>query len=209
MIRILVADDHPIVSAGLKKILSGMEDMHVSDVVASGEEVLEKVSRNEYDVVLLDISMPGRGGIDTLKQLRTNYSDIAVLVLSSYPEDQYGMRVLKAGAAGYMTKHCATDKLIEAIRKVYEGGKYISPFLAERLATEISVDLNENPHERLSDREYLVMRMIASGKTLKEIADELSLSAKTITTYRSRILEKMNMHSNSEITQYVTNNRIA
>lgn len=202
MIKVLIADDHPIVLEGLKLILSECTDIVVEDVATTGHEVIEKVSKNGFHVVVLDISMPGRDGVDTLKQLKKDKPALAVLILSTYPEDQYGLRVLKAGASGYLSKHSAPDKLIEAIRKVAGGGKYVSPTLAERLAVAMEADIDGQPHESLSDREYQVLCLIASGKTTKTIAEELSLSVKTISTFRSRILKKMNMKNNAEITYY-------
>jgi DNA-binding NarL/FixJ family response regulator len=202
MIKILIVDDHPIVREGLKQILSDSIDMIVIDEASNGQEVLEKVWKNGYDVILLDISLPGRSGIDILKQLKNEKPKLPVLVLSIYPEEQYAVRVLKAGASGYLTKKSAPDELITAIRKVSQGGKYVSLSLAERLAKEMEVDVNGPPHERLSDREYQVMHMIATGKSVKNIAEELSLSVKTISTFRTRILEKMNMKNNAEIIHY-------
>jgi DNA-binding NarL/FixJ family response regulator len=202
MIKVLIADDHPIVLEGLKQILSECDDIAVEDVATTGVEVLEKVFNKDYHVVVLDISMPGRDGVDTLKQLKKDTPALAVLILSTYPEEQYGLRVLKAGASGYLSKHSAPDKLIEAVRKVAGGGKYISPNLAERLAVAMDVAMVGPPHEKLSDREYQVLCLIASGKPAKTIANELSLSVKTISTFRSRILKKMNMKNNAEITHY-------
>lgn len=202
MIKILIADDHPIILEGLKQILSECDDIIVEDVATTGNEVIDKVSKHDYDVVVLDISMPGRDGVDTLKQLKKDIPALSVLILSTYPEEQYGLRVLKAGASGYLSKHSAPDKLIEAVRKVAGGGKYVSSVLAERLAVAMEVHMDGPPHERLSDREYQVLCLIASGKPASAIADELSLSVKTISTFRSRILKKMNMKNNSEITHY-------
>jgi DNA-binding NarL/FixJ family response regulator len=202
MINVLIADDHPIVLEGLKQILSDCSDILVEDVATNGHEVIEKIANNNFQVVVLDISMPGRDGIDILKQLRKERPSLAVLILSTHPEDQYGIRVLKAGASGYLSKHSAPDKLIEAVRKVSKGGKYVSTSLAEKLAVEMDAGTEGPLHESLSDREYQVLCMIASGKTVNNIAEELSLSVKTISTFRSRILKKMNMRNNAEITHY-------
>jgi two-component system invasion response regulator UvrY len=207
MIRILIADDHRIVREGLKQILAENPDMVVADEASNGQEVLSKVWERDYDVVLLDISMPGRSGLDILKQLKTDRPKVSVLVLSMYSEEQYAMRALRAGASGYMTKESAPDELIEAIRKVSAGRKYIGPTLAEKLAFSLADD-DRPPHENLSDREYQVMCMIASGKTIKTIADELALSVKTISTYRTRILEKMQMKNNAELTHYSIQNHL-
>lgn len=208
MIRILIADDHTIVREGLKQILAETTDMVVADEASNGQEVVAKIEKNEYDVVLLDISMPGRSGIEVLKQIKTEQPRISVLILSMYSEEQYALRALKAGASGYMTKESAPDELIEAIRKVSQGRKYISPSLAEKLAFNLEADAEKPPHETLSDREYQVMCMIASGKTIKEIADELFLSIKTVSTYRTRILEKMRMKSNAALTHYAVQNKL-
>ena len=202
MIRILIADDHAIVRAGLKQILTDTPDMIVAGEAADGTEVLEKVRNDCWDLVLLDISMPGRGGLDTLKQLTSEKPELPVLMLSIYPEDQYAVRAFKAGASGYLTKESAPEELISAIRKVSQGGKYVSSLLAERLASHLKTDAEKPIYERLSDREYQVMVMIASGKTVKEIAGELSLSVKTISTNRARALEKMGMKNNAEMTYY-------
>lgn len=208
MIRILIADDHTIVREGLKQILAETPDMIVADEARNGQEVLNKVWKNEYDVVLLDISMPGRSGLDVLKQLKGERPKLPILILSMYSEEQYAMRALRAGASGYMTKESAPDELIEAIRKVSQGRKYVSPSLAEKLAISLEVGEEKPPHEMLSDREYQVMCMIASGKTIKEIAEEISLSVKTISTYRSRILEKLSLKTNAAITHYAVQNRL-
>jgi two-component system invasion response regulator UvrY len=202
MIKILIADDHTIVREGLKQIVAETADMMVADEASSGHEVLDKVWNNEYDVVVLDISMPGRDGVDILKQLKSKKPHLPVLVLSMHPEEQYAVRVLKAGAAGYLTKESAPDELITAIRRVSRGRKYVSSFLAEKLAFDLERDTQKPLHETLSDREYQVMCMIASGKRAKEIAEELYLSVKTVSTYRSRILEKMKMKNNAELMHY-------
>lgn len=202
MIKIFIADDHAIVREGLKQIVAETTDMAVTDEADTGHEVLEKVSENDYDVLVLDITMPGLNGLDALKQLRTQRPDLPVLVLSIHPEEQYAVRVLKAGASGYLTKESAPDELISAIRKVSMGGKYVTPSLAEKLASDLVADGKKPLHETLSDREYQVLCMIASGKTVTEIAEELFLSEKTISTYRSRILEKMKMKTNAELIHY-------
>jgi DNA-binding NarL/FixJ family response regulator len=202
MIKILIADDHPVVRQGLKQILADETDMEVSGEAANANELLEKVRREPWDIVLLDITMPGRGGLEVLKDLRREHAKLPVLVLSIHPEDQFGVRVLKAGASGYLTKDSATEELVKAIRKVCAGGKYISPLLAEQLAVRLDADEPRSPHEILSDREYQVMCLIASGKRVGDVAKELSLSVKTISTYRLRVLEKMGVHTNAELTRY-------
>jgi DNA-binding NarL/FixJ family response regulator len=208
MIKILIADDHAIVRRGLKQILTETPDMVVAGEAHNGEELLEKMRSDRWDVVVLDISMPGRGGLDILKQLKSEQPKLPVLMLTIHPEDQYAVRVLRAGASGYLTKESAPDHLVEAIRKVARGGKYISPHLAEKLAFNLE-SLSEKPlHEALSDREFQVLRLIASGKTVKEIGEELSLSVKTISTYRTRILEKMKMKNNAELTHYAIQQKL-
>ncbi|MBW1784628.1 MAG: response regulator transcription factor [Deltaproteobacteria bacterium] len=202
MIKILVADDHAIVREGLKQIVADTTDMVVAGEAADGQEVLEQVRKEEWDLILLDISMPGRGGIDTLKNLKVEKPALPVLILSMYPEEQYAIRALKAGAAGYLTKESAPEELIAAIRKVSGGGRYISAALADNLASHIETRTEKPLQESLSDREYQVMLMIASGKTVSEIAEELSLSVKTISTNRTRALRKMNMKNNAEMTRY-------
>jgi len=202
MIRILIADDHAIVREGLKQIVAETSDMVVADEASSGHEVLNKVRDNEYDVVVLDISMPGGDGLNILKQIKREIPKLFVLVLSMHPEEQYAVRVLKAGAAGYLTKESAPDELITAIRRVSTGRKYVSSSLAEKLALDLVSEKEKPLYETLSDREYQVMCMIASGKKVKEIAEELCLSVKTISTYRSRVLYKMRMKNNAELTHY-------
>ncbi len=201
-IRILLADDHTMFREGVKQVLSATSDFLVVDEAGTAQEVIEKVPRAKPDVLVLDISMPGRDGIDVLKQLRQLYPHLHVLVLSMYPEDQYAFRSIKAGASGYLTKSKASAELIEAIRRIASGRKYISPDVAEQLADDLSRDSEKLPHERLSDREYQVMRMIASGLTVKQIAEELAISVSSVSTLRSRILAKFGMKTNAQITHY-------
>ncbi len=208
MIKILIADDHPIVRKGLKEILSEHPDMKVLGEAQNSHEVLTLIRKEDWDVVVLDITMPGRDGLDVLKDLKKARPKLPVLVLSIHPEEQYGVRALKAGASGYLTKESAPDRLVSAIRKILERGKYVSPSLAEKLAFDLEKNAQKLPHERLSDREYQVLAMIASGKTVGEIGQELSLSVKTISTYRSRILPKMGMKSNAELTHYAIKNKL-
>jgi len=208
MIKILIADDHAIVRRGLKQILEETPNIVVADEASTGKEVLEKISEKEYDVVVLDISLPDKSGLDILKQLKSQKPKLPVLVLSIYPEEQYAERVLKAGASGYLTKESAPEELITAIKKVSVGGKYITASLAEKLAFNLDKKTDKLSYEILSDREFQVMCLISSGKTQKEIAAELSLSIKTISTYRYRILEKMGMKSNAELTRYAIENKL-
>lgn len=200
--KVLVVDDHAVVRRGLQKILSDADMGFEFGEAQNGAEALDALRAAEWDVVILDLSMPGRGGLDVLKDIKREQPRLPVLVLSIYPEDQFATRVLKAGASGYMTKETAPEELVVAIRKVVGGGKYVSSSLGELLASEMEQDREGAPHERLSDREYEVLRLIASGKTVTEIADNLSLSVKTISTYRSRITEKTDLHTNSELTRY-------
>jgi len=202
MIRVLIADDHAVVREGLKRIVAQNADMTVVGEAGTGHEVLEFVRARECDVVLLDLSMPGKDGLETLKELRANKPHLPVLVLSVYPEDQYAVRLLRAGASGYLTKESAPEELVAAIRKVSRHGRYVSASLAERLASFLDSSGDRPPHERLSDREYRVMIMIASGRTVGEVADSLCLSVKTVSTYRARALEKLNMRTNAEFAFY-------
>jgi len=208
MMRILIADDHAVVRRGVKQIVSEESDMTLVGEARNAQELLKLTREQDCDVVVLDINMPGKSGLDALKELKSERPKLPVLILSIHPEDQYAVRALKAGAAGYMTKESAPEQLVEAIRKVYKGGKYISPSLAEKLAVSLISGAEGPIQEVLSDREYWVMRRIASGKTVSEIAQELSLSVKTISTYRARILEKMGMKTNAELTRYAIQNRL-
>ena len=208
MLKILIADDHAIVREGIKQILAEIPDKVTTDEAINGQEVIQKVWDNNYDMVLLDISMPGRNGLDILKQLKSEKPALKILILSMHPEEQYAVRALKAGASGYLTKESTPLELTEAIKKVSIGTKYVSSSLAETLASHLETTTEKPLHETLSNREFEVMCMIASGKTVKEIAGELSLSVKTISTYRTRILEKMNMKNNAQITHYTIQNRL-
>jgi two-component system invasion response regulator UvrY len=207
-IRLLIGDDHAVVRKGMKQILAETKDIVVADEAGNGREVLEKVRKNDFDMVLLDISMPGRDGLEVLKELKSLKPKLPVLMLSMYPEEQYAVRSLRSGASGYLTKDSATDELISAIRKVSSGGKYVSASLAEKLVHKLGADVEKPLHEALSDREYQVMCMIASGKTVKEMGEELSLSVKTVSTYRSRILNKMRLKGNAELTRYAIDNKL-
>jgi len=208
MLRILIADDHPVFRQGLRQILNEASDMVVIDEVSDGLEVLGRVKAGCCDLVLLDISLPGISGIDILKQLRKRQPGLPVLMLTMHPEEQYAIRALKAGASGYLTKESTPDELITAIRKVSAGGKYISSSLAEKLAYELERIDKKALHETLSDREYQIMLLIASGKTVTEVAKILSLSIKTVSTYRSRILSKMRMKNSAELTYYAIKNQL-
>lgn len=203
MLRLLVGDDHRVLREGLKKIIEQTRDMVVVAEAADGAEVLEQMSKARPDVVLLDISMPGSNGLDVLKQLKVKHPKLPILMLSQYPEDQYAMRALRAGASGYMTKESASIELIAAVRKVAAGGKYISASLAEQMASSFGLDPDRPLHEKLSDREYEILCLLGVGKTVSDIGREICLSVKTISTYRTRILEKMKMTRTSELIMYV------
>lgn len=200
--RLLIADDHPIVREGLKRIIAECADMTVTAEAGDSNEVLEYSKTYPTDVILLDVSMPGIGFLETLHRLKINRPDIQVLVLSVHPEDHFALRALNAGAAGYLTKHHTPDELVDAIRHVYQGKKYVTPSLAEKLATEFGSDSTKPPHEALSDREYDVLCRLATGETISDIATALMLSPKTISTYRARILEKMRLTNNADLVRY-------
>jgi two-component system invasion response regulator UvrY len=206
--RILIADDHAILRRGLKEILMRELEGAVCGEAENAEQVLAQVRNQEWDVVILDVTMPGRSGLDVLRDLRAIHPKLPVLVLSMHPEDQYGKRILKAGASGYMNKDTAPEELIKAIRKVQAGGRYVSPALAEKLAWDLNADQERPVHEILSDREFEVLRLLASGKTVGQIAQDLHLSPTTVSTYRARILEKMNMTTTAELMRYAIENHL-
>jgi DNA-binding NarL/FixJ family response regulator len=201
-IHVLIADDHAIVRQGLRQILSETEDLVVAGEAEDGADALRLARNQEWSVFLLDVSMPNRNGIDTLKQLKKEFPKLPVLILSMHPEEQYAIRALKAGAAGYLTKQSAPEMLVTAIRQVAQGKKYVSPSVAMQLADAISHDSERSPHETLSDREYQVLVMIAAGRTLTQIAEDLNLSVKTVSEYRKRLLEKMHLETNAELIHY-------
>ncbi len=208
MARVLVADDHAVVRKGLGQIIAETIDLEVGAEAANGAEVLALIRDDTFDAVVLDINMPGMDGLDTLKQLRAIRPEMPVLVLSMHSEDEYAIRVLKAGASGYMNKESAPDELVSALRKISSGGKYMSSDVAESLLAHLNSGSNGPLHSNLSDREFQVLCLIASGKTVSEIADQLSLSVKTISTYRARILDKMSMKNNAELTHYAIKNEL-
>lgn len=208
LIRILVADDHTVVREGVKQILAAQSDIIVEDEAVDGQETLEKALKGSFDLVLLDISMPGRGGLEVLEDILKSRPKLPVLILSMHPEEQYAVRALKAGASGYLTKASAAHELIGAIRKVSRGGKYVTSSLAEKLAVALDSKADKHRHEKLSTREYQVMLMLASGKSVGEIGRELCLSVKTISTYRIRVMNKMGMKKNAELTFYAMNHRL-
>jgi DNA-binding NarL/FixJ family response regulator len=200
--KILLADDHAVVRRGLKQILADEFKRAAFGEARNAQEALDLVWKENWDVIVLDITMPGRSGLEVLREIKRSRPKLPVLVLSMHPENQFALRVLKRGAAGYMTKESAPDELVGAIKKVLAGGRYVSASLAEKLASYVSIDAQKPLQESLSDREFQVLRLIASGKLVSEIAQELSLSVKTISTYRTRILEKMGLRNNAELMRY-------
>ena len=205
-VSIIIADDHPVVRAGLRQILAESGEIRQIAEASDGQDLLEKLKKTRYDIILLDITMPGRNELEILKELRILYPSTPVLVLSVHPEEQYALRVIRSGAAGYLTKETAPENLLEAIRRILGGKKYITPEIAEILAASLDGKGDLAPHLRLSDREFETLRMIAQGKSLTEIAGEMFLNVKTISTYRRRILDKMNMKSTAELVNYAVKN---
>jgi two-component system, NarL family, invasion response regulator UvrY len=208
VIRVLIADDFPVLRRGLKEILMRELDGVTCGEAGNGEQVLDQIQSHDWDLLILDITMPGRGGLDVLRNLKALRPKLPVLVLSMHPENQYGKRVLKAGASGYMNKECAPEELMKAVGKLLGGGRYVSPALAETLALDLSRDDGRPAHETLSDREFEVLRKIASGKTVGQIAEELHLSVPTVSTYRARILEKMSLSTTAELMHYALSNHL-
>jgi len=208
MLKLLIADDHALLRRGLRQIIDENPDFRVVAEAANGNEALRLLREQLVDVVLLDITMPDRNGIDVLKQIRREFGKLPVLMLTMHAEDEFGVRALKAGASGYLTKDAAPALLVSAIRQVAAGRKYISAALAEELAERVGGGITESPHETLSDREFQTLRFIASGKSLSEIAFALSLSPKTISVYRSRLLDKLKLRNNAELMRYAMENRL-
>jgi two-component system invasion response regulator UvrY len=208
MLRILIADDHSVVRKGLKQILQNEFSTALIEEVGDAEELVKKIMMEEWDIVISDISMPGRSGLDVLTQIRQSHPKLPFLILSMYPEDQYAVRVLKAGASGYLNKDSAPEELVKAINRVLSGKKYITPSIAERLVTTVDKPGGEFNHEGLSDREFEVMKLLASGKTVSEISDQISLSVSTISTYRARIMTKMNLKTNTDLIMYSIDHKL-
>ena len=206
MLRILLADDHAVVRQGVKQILAEAFAQATFGEAQNAHKLLELVASEHWDIVVLDLAMPGGNGLEALKQIKHDHPQLPVLILSMYPEDQYAVRTIRAGAAGYLNKESAPEELVQAIRKVLHGGEYISASVAEELVLHARHEDDQPLHKHLSDREYQVLCLIASGKEVKEISTELALSAKTISTYRARLLEKMNMTTNAELTHYAIQN---
>jgi DNA-binding NarL/FixJ family response regulator len=208
VIQVLIADDHAILRRGLKEILVRELDGAVCGEAKDATETLARIQQSDWDLVILDITMPGRSGLEVLRDLKAARPKLPVLVLSMHPEDQYARRILKAGASGYMNKEGAPEELVKAVRKVLAGGRYVSPALAEQLAVDLSHDTGQPIHDVLSDREFEVLRMLAAGRTVSQIAEELHLGVTTVSTYRARILEKMNMTTTAELMHYALYNRL-
>ena len=202
MIRVIVADDHDVIREGIKRILEDTSDIRIAAEARDGQELIELARTKPHDVILMDITMPGRGGLEALKLLKQDDPKRPVLVLSMHEESQYAVRVPRAGAAGYLTKAHVSEHLVDAIRRVYSGSKYLTPAVAELLAQEVGTDPHRAAHERLSDREHQVFLLMAAGKTVSEIAEQLSLSVQTISTYRSHILEKLGVENTAQIIRY-------
>ena len=208
MLRILIADDHTIVRKGLRQIL--LDEFPTAEIeeVADAEALIQKVMTAKWDVIVSDLSMPGRSGLDALQQIKISHPNLPVLILSIHPEEQYALRALKSGASGYLSKDTAPDELVKAVQRVLLGKKYIPQGIAEKLAGTFSSDTLLSPHESLSDREFHVMKLLANGKSVSEIADMLSLSVTTLSTYRTRIMTKMNLKSNADLTRYAIENKL-
>jgi DNA-binding NarL/FixJ family response regulator len=202
MIRVVIVDDHAILRRGLHQIVAESDDMTVAGEAETSSQAMRLLREQPCDVVLLDISMPDRNGVETLKLIRKEFPRLHVLMLSMYPENQYAVRALKAGAAGYLTKQSAASQLVMAIRQVHQGRKYVTPGVAEELASNVDIDSDKPLHQDLSNREYQTLCLIASGKTLTEIGKQMSISVKTVSVYRARVLEKMRMKNNAELTHY-------
>jgi DNA-binding NarL/FixJ family response regulator len=202
MIRLLVADDHPIIREGLKRIVAECPDMTVVAEAVDGDGLLSLLADVTADVLLLDISMPGPGFLELMRELRSSWPDLRILIISAHPEDMFAVRSLRAGAAGYLSKDQSPDRLAEAIRRIHRGGRYVTPSLAEKLASELAPDEERPAHSQLSDREYQVLSLLGSGGSIKEIAEQLSLSSKTVSTYRSRVLEKLGLKTTADLIRY-------
>jgi two-component system, NarL family, invasion response regulator UvrY len=209
MVTVLIADDHSVVRAGLKQIVADQEDMVVGGEAKNGAEVLALVRQKKWDIVVLDITMPGRSGLDILKDIKTEFPQMPVLMLSMHPEDQYALRALRAGASGYLTKESAPEELVVAIRRILKGRRYITESVAEVLAEDLHGVAPDVSHYGLSDREFQVLTLLAKGKSLSDIAEQLSLSVKTISTYRARLLQKMKLKNNAELIHYAISNHLA
>jgi DNA-binding NarL/FixJ family response regulator len=208
MIRALITDDHAVVRRGLKDLLTDSQHIDVAGEASCAREAMQQVRSGQWDILILDINLPDRNGLDLLRDLKAERPDLPILILTVCPEDQFAVRALRSGAAGYLTKASAPEELVDAVEKVARGGRYVSPAVAERLAVLVGGEYDGLPHEALSEREYQVTRMLASGKTVSQIAAEMNLSVKTVSTYRSRVLDKMGMRTNAELTYYAVRNQL-
>lgn len=208
MIKILIADDHAVVRRGLRQILAETDDLHVAAEAGTPAEVVAAVQRERFDVVVLDVAFPGGSGIDLIADIRRIRPETRVLILTMFSEEQYAVRAIRAGAAGFLTKETAPEKLVDAVRRIASGGRFISAELAETLASVVAGDAKSQPHELLSNREFEILKLIGSGRTVSQIADDLGLSVKTVSTHRTRILQKMEMKTNAELTHYVVKNQL-
>lgn len=209
MIRILLADDHPSVRRGVKQILVDEYPEALIGEACTAPEVLDEAGKQPWNLIVLDLTMPGRSGLDVLHELRTAHPGIPILVLSMHPEDQFAVRVFRAGASGYLSKECVAEEMVAAVKRILAGGKYVRPSIADLLATQLhDGDGNQPPHSRLSDREFQVMNLIAQGNTVTTIAENLCLSVKSVSTYRTRILEKLHLHSTADLVRYALNHRL-
>ncbi len=206
--KVIIVDDHELIREGLKKVLIKNSDIEIVGEACNSQELLDFLNHNTVDIIILDISMPGRSGLELLRDIKDIHPDVKTLVLSMYPEDRFAIRTLKAGASGYLSKQSAAKELVNALRKIMTGGKYISQALAEQLALEIETPSDKPLHEKLSNREFEIMLKISLGKSVSEIAEELALSVNTITSYRTRLMQKMNMRSNAEIIRYAIKNQL-
>jgi two-component system, NarL family, invasion response regulator UvrY len=206
MTRVVIADDHTVVRRGLADVITEAMDLEVAGEAASGDDLLALLRQGVPDIVVLDLNMPGLSGLDLIKQLRAEFPELPLLVLSMHPEDQYAVRVLRAGVSGYLTKETAETDLVTAIRRVASGGRYLTPVMAEALLSHLDTPSAEAPHLALSDREFQVLRLIASGKPVGVISDELALSVKTVSTYRTRLLQKLGLKNNAELMRYALDN---
>lgn len=208
MIRVLIADDHAVLRRGLADVLSEARDIVVRGEAGSCREVLAKLRQGDWDVVVLDLNFPDGNGLDLLREIKRERPKLPILILTIASEDQYAVRALRSGASGYLTKESAPEELVQAVRKVVAGGRYVSPKLAERLAVMIDRDADQPPHDQLSEREFQVFRLLASGRAVSQVAEDLHLSVKTVSTYRARVLEKMNLSTNAELTVYAVRNHL-
>ncbi|HEV8540136.1 MAG TPA: response regulator transcription factor [Nitrospiraceae bacterium] len=208
MIRVLIADDHAVVRQGLRHVLASEHDMEVSGEAANAQELFDLLRKKSWDAIVLDISLPGRSGLEVLKELKQKWPNLPVVIFTMHDEDHFGLRAMRAGAAGYLTKDRAPSELIKAIRKVVAGGRYVSPSLAEQLESQTGTNTEQSLHQMLSDREFQVLRLLASGKTVTEVAQELTLSVKTVSTYRARILQKLGYRTTAELIQYAIRNQL-